>query len=147
MAKSKSSRFFGLPSKCKCGLSRAVLPRGELGNGFTGVQVDLGGDPVLLSISVSYLVWNLKWGTDLVACVRLSMDSAGWEEFRGTLLSEEEMEWSWFADRTHWTACSSQNRDWTVHLSTRTYFPGFQGELFSTGNLWDSSRILWIIGK
>lgn len=135
MAKSKSDKFFGLPSKCKCGLSRAVLPHGQLGNGFTGVQGDLGGDCVLVSISVSYLVWNLKWSTDLVVCVRLSMDSAGWEEFWGTLFSEEEMEWSWTVDRTDWTVWtvySSQNRDWTVHLSTRAYL-GFKESSFQQG--------------
>lgn len=31
-----------------------------------------------------------------MVCVRLNMDSAGWEEFRGTLFSEEEIEWNRF---------------------------------------------------
>lgn len=51
--------------------------------------------------------------------MRLSVDSAGWEEFRGTLFSDEEMEWSWSVDRTDWTVCSRQNRD-----STHIYQPG-----------------------
>lgn len=39
-----------------------------------------------------------------MVCVRLNMDSAGWEEFRGTLFSEKEIEWSWFVARTDWSA-------------------------------------------
>lgn len=35
-----------------------------------------------------------------MVCVRLNMDSAGWEEFRGTSFSEEEVERSWFMART-----------------------------------------------
>ena len=62
-----------------------------------------------------------------MVCVRLNMDSAGWEEFRGTLFSAEEIEWSWFMARTDWSAdCST--------LFTQG-LPGFQGALFSTGNL------------
>lgn len=64
MAKSKSNRFFGLPSKCKCGLSLAVLSYDELSNEFTRVQVGLGGDCDLVSIPVRVIlfeIWNEFW--------------------------------------------------------------------------------------
>jgi len=61
-----------------------------------------------------------------VICVRLNMDSAGWEEFRGILFSREEMEWSWFMARTGGSAdCSTLFGQGLL---------GFQGELFLTGN-------------
>jgi len=59
MAKSKSNRFFGLPSKCKRGLSLAVLSCGEQGNEFTRVQVGLGGDCDLVSVSVRVILFEI----------------------------------------------------------------------------------------
>lgn len=62
-----------------------------------------------------------------MVCMRLNMDSAGWEEFRGALFSEEEVEWSWFMARTNWIAdCSALFGQG---------LPGFQGQPFLTGNL------------
>lgn len=64
MAKPKSNRFLGLPSKCKHGLSLAVLSYGELGNEFTRVQMCLGGDCDLFFISarvILFEIWNESW--------------------------------------------------------------------------------------
>lgn len=46
-----------------------------------------------------------------MVCVRLNMDSAGWEEFRGTFLSKEEIERSFFMAETDWSA------DWNTIFS------------------------------
>jgi len=46
-----------------------------------------------------------------MVCVRLNMDSDGWEEFRGTFFSEEEIEWSLFMAGPDW------GTDWNTLLS------------------------------
>lgn len=59
-----------------------------------------------------------------MVCVRLNMDSDGWEEFRGTFFSEEEIEWSLFMAGPDW------GTDWNTLLSRG--LSGLQGELFDT---------------
>lgn len=39
-----------------------------------------------------------------MVCLKLNVDSAGWQEFRGTLFLEEEVEWNRFMARTSWGA-------------------------------------------
>lgn len=59
-----------------------------------------------------------------MVCVRLNMDSDGWEEFRGTFFPEEEIEWSLFMAGPDW------GTDWNTLLSQG--LSGLQGELFDT---------------
>lgn len=140
MAKSKSSRFFGLPSKCKCGLSRAVLPHGQLGNWFTGVQVDLGGTcfwfPFLwviwFEIWNEVLTWRFVWDWAWILLVGRNLGALYFQMRR----------WSGVGLWTEQTGQFVPDRTETRLTFINQGLPAFQGELFSTGNLWDSSRTL-----